>query len=77
MSGQKGQRGPHTFRCYACKRGGGCHRPEGRNVGTNWRATGEIRRAGKHSHEEAEYQCLDCGHKGWSRHERVLAMAKL
>jgi hypothetical protein len=67
MSGQKGQRGPYTFRCGKCKRGGSCHR--NRNVGTNWRATGTIK--GK----RAQYECLDCGHFGWSNHESVIAAA--
>lgn len=67
MSGQKGQRGPYTFRCGKCKRIGSPHR--NRNVGLNWKATGV--KKGK----LAQYQCLDCQHIGWSNHESVRARA--
>lgn len=71
MSGVKGQRGPLTFRCGKCKRGGSCHRPGNRDIGTNWEATGKTKLVGRHRRQQAQYKCLDCGHVGWSNHESV------
>lgn len=81
---------PYTFRCAKCKTNmafvlfgmGGMRDPK---RGTNWFATGtvigDLDKASPHvrvnRHVKAEYECRDCGHKGFSGHSMVLAAARL
>lgn len=60
---------PLTLRCAACKGvDNGC--------GYKLRATGRMRRRRPSERSQgirqiagiAEYECLECGHKGWSKH---------
>lgn len=72
---------PLHFACAKCRRSPGYRDGRGfirRSVGTNYRTTGKYKyqkpKGGNwHSWPEHSYQyeCLDCGHVGWSRHPRV------
>lgn len=67
---------PVTFRCSKCKNGRDWRGGESEK-GTNVRLTGETKplsssQLGKGNPRamniRAQYECLDCGHVGWSRH---------
>lgn len=74
---------PIAFYCSKCRRSSAFSRvTDGRfttgHAGTNWRTTGRTRKQlseGGNFHgwpdTAYQYECLDCGHKGWSRHPVV------
>lgn len=70
---------PLTFRCSKCKVGREWDSVLTEHVqkGTNVKSTGfrRMRLGGRGPRVDRryvyEYECLDCGHKGWSRHEQV------
>lgn len=72
MGNNNGSGQPNNLRCAKCKRG------HVRGLGHKLRATGHTRplppslegRGGiRVMNQQAEYECLDCGHVGWSRHK--------
>lgn len=72
---------PLTLRCSKCKRGS--HNGESKE-GTNLEATGEVKPLLRRQALDgartlpyrARYRCGDCGHEGWSRHERMEELLK-
>ena len=75
MPGSTGTGYPLTLRCSKCKRGD----YNNTDRGTNLRATGRTRPLRRSEDGvgcrcldlKAEYECLDCGHRGWSKHQMM------
>lgn len=78
---------PHSFYCSKCRRSpgftkrmvlNGKHTTVGGYAGGRWKLTGKKRKQlseGMNYHgwgdTAYQYECLDCGHIGWSRHPIV------
>jgi hypothetical protein len=78
---------PHAFYCSKCRRSpgftkrvvlNGRHETLGGYAGNSWRTTGRTRAQGSQGANQHrwgqvayQYECLECGHVGWSRHPWV------
>lgn len=68
MSRSAGQGVPICFRCWRCRRRGGRGGTIDRVRILGSRNTHARHGAVRVTDLEYQYECLDCGHVGWSRH---------
>lgn len=70
MGRSAGPGSPISFRCAKCRRRDDWRNPssKGRRVRLTGRNKWKGKRSARHTSVYLEYECLDCGHIGWSSH---------